>query len=442
VASEILLRKIAWFLLGTGALSVAYGLLQSADRDPIEWANQYSPVIGFLGNPNFQSSFVALTGVLAFSMACSNSMKTTNRLGYLTYIIAAVFVIIKTNSQQGILVFAGGTAIIALIRISKSRVQLLLIPAIIIGVTGFLLSVLGSLNSGPLAGLLYKESVTYRGDYWRAGWKMVSQQPIFGIGLDSYGNWYRRAKTVEATLRRGPDVYSNSAHNVFIDFASNGGLPLALIYLGMMTLVVRAAIILVKRIHDFDPVVIGLIAVWFAYLAQSIISLNQIGLAVWGWIISGLIIGYEINTRTAHELKKQNEKSGRRASVKQSSRPTPKILRGMFIGLLVGLILGLPPLLASTQFKAALESGSLQIVENAANIQPESCEYRIQVAMILVNNNLESQALNVLQSGKGKFPDCFALWQLVSKLSSSNSAQIAEAKAQMKRLDPLNPNLK
>jgi hypothetical protein len=90
-----------------------------------------------------------------------------------------------------------------------------------------------------------------------------------------------------------------------LDFSSNGGFPLVLIYLTLMVLVVISAVKLLKRSNGFDPAVAGLIAVWIAYQAQSIISLNQLGLAVWGWIISGLIIGYEINTRP-------EKKSGRK----------------------------------------------------------------------------------------------------------------------------------
>ena len=38
-----------------------------------------------------------------------------------------------------------------------------------LGVAGLIVGILGMLNDGPLAKYLYKVSVTYRGDYWRAG---------------------------------------------------------------------------------------------------------------------------------------------------------------------------------------------------------------------------------------------------------------------------------
>ena len=224
IGSAKFVSSFARTLLIAGGLSIGYGLLQTIGADPIKWVNQYSPVIGFLGNPNFQSSFVGFSGVLAFGFVCAKAIKTPMRLGYAAYLVFAIFVIIKTDSQQGLLVLAGGIGIIAIIWISSSRFKVVTIPALIVSGIGAVFVALGSLNSGPLASLLYKASVTYRGDYWRAGWKMTVEHPFLGVGLDSYGDWYRRARTLEATLRRGPEVTSNAAHNVLLDFSSNGGL--------------------------------------------------------------------------------------------------------------------------------------------------------------------------------------------------------------------------
>jgi hypothetical protein len=309
------------------------------------------------------------------------------------------------------------------------------------GFVGVVVVTLGSLNSGPLASVLYKASVTYRGDYWRAGWKMSLENPLFGVGLDSYGDWYRRARTVEATLRRGPDVTSNAAHNVLLDFSSNGGFPLLIIYLFMMVLVVIAAIKVVKRTAGFDPVFAGLFAVWIAYQAQSIISLNQLGLAVWGWIISGLIIGYEINTREDEVVQKQAPK-GKSASAMANQKVMPATAVGIFLGLLVGIALGAPTLNTASKYKSGLETGDANIVQNIASIWPQDASRSAQIALILNENNLPDQALAVVQDAKTQFPDSYDVWKVLASLSNASEADVAEAKVQMKRLDPNNPDLK
>ena len=441
-ASTQVLTRFVWVLLIAGGLSISYGVIQLIGADPINWVNQYSPVIGFLGNPNFQSSFVGFSGMLAVSMLMTMGLNLATRLGYFVYVVLALCVIKETNSQQGFLVFAGGAAIVGLIWIAKSKLKFLTIPSLITGAVGFVLVTLGTLNSGPLASLLYKDSVTYRGDYWRAGWKMTLEHPFFGVGLDSFGDWYRRARTIEATLRRGPEITSNAAHNVLIDFSANGGFPLVIIYLFMMALVIFAAVRLIKRSNGFDPIVAGLVAVWIAYHAQSIISLNQLGLAVWGWIISGLIIGYEINSREVNTEVIESTKKGKNFSKRIENQIAPKTLIGMFIGLIVGLLVGLPPLIASSHFKSALESGNPQTVEEAAYIWPNDPVRMGQVASIFQQNKMEPKALEIALKAVKKFPDEYGLWALLSSIPSATTEQKAQALAEMKRLDPLNPTLK
>jgi len=440
-ASTFALKRFTWSLLGAGLISIVYGIVQALKLDPIKWVNQYSPVIGFLGNPNFQSSSVGFSGVMAFAMLLGKEVKATWRAGYVAYVGAAAYVIKETHSQQGFLVLMGGIAVVAFIWISRSKIKVLTIPSLVVGLAGVVLVTLGSLNTGPLASVLYKSSVTYRGDYWRAGWKMSVEHPFFGVGLDSFGDWYRRVRTVEATLRRGPDIVSNAAHNVLLDLSSNGGFPLLIIYLFMMVLVVAAAIKVVKRTAGFDPVFAGLVAVWIAYQAQSIISLNQLGLAVWGWIISGLIIGYEINTREV-EVVQRHAPRGKRASAMAAQKVMPATAVGIFVGMLVGLALGVPTLNTASKYKTGLESGDANTVQKIASIWPQDASRSAQIALILNENKLPEQALAVVQDAKGKFPDSYDVWKVLASLPNAPAADIAAAKAQMKRLDPNNPDLK
>ncbi len=440
-ASTFALRRFTWSLLGAGLISIAYGVIQALKLDPINWVNQYTPVIGFLGNPNFQSSFVGFSGVMAFAMLIGSGVSVAWRAGYIVYIAVAAYVIKGTESQQGFLVLAGGIAVVAFIWISRSKFKVLTIPSLVVGLVGVVFVTLGSLNKGPLASILYKDSVTYRGDYWRAGWKMTTEHPLFGVGLDSYGDWYRRARTIEATLRRGPDIVSNAAHNVLLDLSSNGGFPLLIIYLFMMFLVVSASIKVIKRNTGFDPVFSGLVAVWIAYQAQSIISLNQLGLAVWGWIISGLIIGFEINTREVEVVQKQAPK-GKSASAMATQKVMPATAVVIFIGLLVGIALGTPTLNTASKYKSGLETGDANIVQNIASIWPQDASRSAQIALILNENKLPTQALTVVQDAKGKFPDSYDVWKVLASLPGAPAEEVAEAKAQMKRLDPHNPDLK
>ena len=444
ISSISAMKKIAYTLVIAGLLSNLYGFIQALGLDPILWNNQYSPVFGFLGNPNFQSSFIGFSGILVFAYSISAQFKVAQKVAGLFYLVLTAYVIKETDSQQGFLVLLGGIGIVLLILLLNSKFVGLKVSFLGLSVIGLFLVVVGSLNKGPLASLLYKPSVTYRGDYWQAGWKMTIENPVLGVGLDSYGDWYRRARTVEATLRRGPEITSNAAHNVLLDLSSNGGFPLLIIYLFILMLAFRSVFKLIKRSSSFDPTVTGLIAVWFAFLAQSIISLNQLGLAVWGWIITGLIIGYEINTRDANleNLTPPKAQKGKSAKAIASEKVSPKSFVVLTVGLLFGLLAGLPSLISSSNFYSAVKSGDALKIEQAAYSWPQDPNRMGQIAITLANNNLQEQALKILENGVSKFPDEFTMWRLLSEMPNASAEQVAEAKNQMKRLDPHNPDLK
>ena len=436
-SSSVFLNQFLISALVVGVTSLGYGVVQTVGADPFNWVNPYSPVFGFLGNPNFQSSLLGILGAVVFTQLLSGSVKIQIKGAYLVYLLVTLFVIKETASQQGFLVLLIGAAIsLGVFVYGKSRA--LGYSYLALAAVGFVAVLVGILNKGPLASLLYKDSVTYRGDYWRAGWNMTAENPIFGVGLDSYGDWYRRSRTIEATLRRGPDVTSNAAHNVFLDISAYGGLPLLMIYLALMILVVISAVKVFKRSQGFNAGFVGLFAGWVAFQAQSIISINQIGLALWGWVLSGLIIGYEINTRDGDVT--LEKKTGKSATKPVQTSAVTSV--AMFIGLIVGVLVGMPPYLASAKYKSALETSNPTVIQEAAYIWPTDSSRMIQVAMTLNGNKLEDQGLQVALDAVERFPDNYGVWGTLSLMKKATDAQKAEALSQMKRLDPLNPNLK
>jgi O-antigen ligase len=428
------------FLLASlvvGVASLGYGLIQALGGDPFDWVNPYSPVFGFLGNPNFQSSLLGILGSVVFAQLFSSAVKLQVKGAYIVYLLVTVYVIKETDSQQGFLVLLIGSGIALGVYVNQ-RSKALGYSYLGLALIGFVAVLVGTLNKGPLASLLYKDSVTYRGDYWGAGWKMTVDNPIFGVGLDSYGDWYRRSRTIEATLRRGPDVTSNAAHNVFLDISSYGGFPLVLIYIALMVLVIVSAVKVFRRSQGFNAGFVGLVAGWVAFQAQSIISINQIGLALWGWVLSGLIIGYEINTRGAEVV--ADKKTGKSvAKVAQSSAGS---VMSIFVGLIIGVLIGMPPYLASAQYKGALETSDPRVIQEAAYIWPLDASRMIQVSMTLNENKLESQGLEVALDAIEKFPNNYGVWATLYAMTGASEQQKADALTQMKRLDPLNPTLK
>ena len=437
-ANAAFLNRLVLVSLIVGTASLAYGVIQALGADPVDWVNPYSPVFGFLGNPNFQSSLLGVLGTIIFAQFFVKESKIQFKLLIGAYLLVTLYVIKETASQQGFLVLATGIAIVIGLYVAKLN-RGLGITYGLLSIVGFFAVLFGSLNKGPLAAILYKESVTYRGDYWLAGWKMTVEHPFFGVGMDSYGDWYRRSRSEAATLRRGPDVTSDAAHNVYLDISSYGGFPLLIIYVALMVLVVVSAVKVLKRSTGFNPVFAGLFGGWVAFQAQSMISINQIGLAIWGWVISGLIIGYEINTRNVVVIEQVKKKGRSVAAPLQASAGT---VVAMSVAFALGLTVGAPPYLATVKLKSAVRTGNPQIVQDVAYTWPADPTRFVQVASILSENKLDAQALQVATDATEKFPNNYLVWSTLSKMNSATPDQKTEALAQMKRLDPNNPELK
>ncbi len=441
-SSKEYLKHFVGACLAVGGMSALYGAIQALGLDPIPWVNPYGPVVGFLGNPNFQASFLGLASAILCASILNDQLKRSTRGLLICFLVLMLIIIQESESQQGYLVFLIASSLTFFLYIKDRQPSALTWSYTAIALLSFSGTVLGILNKGPLASILYKDSVTFRGDYWRAGWKMTTEHPIFGVGFDSYGDWYRRSRTLTATLRRGPDAVSNAAHNVLLDLSSSGGFVLLTIYLFIISLVVKSAYKVVRRSTSYDGPFIAILAGWIAYQAQSIISINQIGLAIWGWVLSGLIIGYEINTRSFTNLTPPQSRLKKDKARISQIQLSPATYLFALLGLALGVVIGGSPYFASVQYKSALESGNGEMIRASAYIKPLDYFKFNQVAATLRDNKLEREALAVIEDGVKEFPDSYDAWRILASLNTATPEQVSEAKAQMKRLDPLNPDLK
>ena len=99
-SSTVFLIRFLIAALVVGVASLSYGVIQAVGADPFNWVNPYSPVFGFLGNPNFQSSLLGILGSVVFTQLLSKSVKIQIKGAYLAYLLVTVYVIRETDSQQ------------------------------------------------------------------------------------------------------------------------------------------------------------------------------------------------------------------------------------------------------------------------------------------------------------------------------------------------------
>ena len=114
----------------------------------------------------------------------------------------------------------------------------------------------------------------------------------------------------------------------------------------------------------------------------------------------------------------------------------------VFGGVIVGALVAIPPYYANASFFSALKSGDIKAIESAAYLKPIDERRLLHVATILRDNKFDAEAIVVVRDATKNYTDSFDLWQLWSSIPTATPSDVAHAKAEMKRLDPFNPDLK
>jgi hypothetical protein len=183
------------------------------------------------------------------------------------------------------------------------------------------------------------------------------------------------------------------------------------------------------------------------YQLQSIISINQIGLAVWGWLFGGALIAYEIATRPVGIPKdgvSAPSGKGRRVAVKKQSEAIFSSTMVAGVGAVIGLLIAVPPYSADAKWRSALASQNAQKVEEAlvpGYLNPQNSYKYPSAVQLFEESKLFDLALKYAQIGVEFNPDNFDSWKVMYLISKSSPEQKALALENMKRLDPKNPNV-
>jgi hypothetical protein len=410
--------------------------------DFVGWSNPYGDILGLFGNPDFISSFLGMfIGTLLVNVF-NPELKIGMRLSASFLAILAFYEIVKSNSIQGIVVTASCFGVV-LFFVIRAKYESLIIQVTYLFLFGTLslVAILGALQKGPMD-FIYKTSVSLRGAYWNAGIQMGLQHPLTGVGMDSYGDWYRRSRSLNAaTVLPGPKTISNAAHNIFIDIFSYGGFPLLLAYFAMTALVIRSSLKFFLRSNSFNPIYVSMFTAWFGYQLQSTISINQIGLAIWGWALGGALVAFEFYSRESEpELKKPLGNKEKR--IASSNIVSPGMVAG--VGIVIGLFIAYPPLSADARWKSALDSRDANQVESALEpsyLNPIDSARYAQAANLLAASNLNEMAHSVALKAVEFNADSMDAWGTLYSLPNATQQEKDFALQNMKRLDPLNPDV-
>jgi O-antigen ligase len=417
---NLLLKSIVF---GT-YISSLYAYMQRFNLDIFEWNSRTNGIIGTLGNPNFQSSLAAMAFIPAVVLAWGHKHRNIFVPITVVYILGVVYICQSTQGYLGVL---GATLIFILTKVwfisRKYFYGSLLLSSIVGAYVGA-----GMLNYGYFSDYLYKTSVQSRGDFWRSALATAIDNPIFGVGLDSFKDYffmYRDQVAVNHPFAESAD----NAHNYFLEFAATGGFPLALMYFAFTFYTLYSFIKVIRTHGSFDPLIAALFSTWCVLQAQSIISPGNIVLFTWNFMISGAVIGFH--------LLKNDENSALNIKRSNSSNSVASISL-----LIVTLLITYPLFRTDRVLLEGLNTQNGNLIIESTTLYPRSESRNNLVGLELLKSNLLPQSLEVAKRATQWNPNAVSGWGLIVANPIATNEEREFARLQILRLDPLNKEAK
>ena len=431
IATAVLMQpnfenKIIFGIISSAFISSLYSILQSYGIDLLKWDSKTNGVIGTLGNPNFQSAFASMALVPSFLYFWNN--KKRRYLAIILFIFFS-FTIFRTQSTQGIIAgFFSTYLVIAIFCWYKNK--LIFWSIFLSGSLSAILAILGMLNMGPLSSYLYKVSIQSRGDFWRAAFNTANSHPIFGVGIDSFGDYFLKYRDIIAANHSFAE-YTDNAHNFFLEQAATGGYLFAFLNLLIVILVLFIFIKVQRNSKQFNSALVLLFAPWAAFQMTTVISPGNLVTMYWNAVISGAIVGL-------YKLMSVPRVS---SSTVKESKSTINTLTPVLLGIF-GIIFMLPAFNTDRMQLSAMKKGDANLVMKATTSYPESTIRYSLIGRELLDSGLTKQSLDISRSAVKFNPNSAGLWALVLVNPSATIEERLIAKEKILELDPLNTEVR
>jgi len=433
--------KVSSFLLAIYFLAQLQGLDRAAWAD----ADGRAPS-STLGNPNFVSAFVSIGFVSTLPLLLARQTKMSIRT--LIFLSSAIelYVSVESDSFQGLAII-----LLGFFYVTMSFLK----PVLLRRKKGFLAAFfsLVTLISGyffyRLQDVLSIDNATIQAriDYWEAGLAMGLDSPIFGRGFDYFGESYFLFRSERAAIR-SPGLYTDSAHNYFIDLFAFGGFPLSVTILFPIFLVFQSKLKSISsplNISKQDEVIgtltRGLFLAWIGFIFQALLSPFSVALAYLGFLLTGFLYGQLSEVK---ESEKSSINNFMRGVISKSGAKKPavnRVIKVFLIPLLFSLsYFGFQPLIADAKFRDGIEQGNGVAIYRIALSQPKNFQRMQNAAEIFIQNQRVDLATLIIREMVEQNPEKIAGWRLLEQVSKTE-ADKAKMRDKIRSLDPKNPDL-
>ena len=448
LSEELDPKKILTAIKVSSFLVAIYFLAQLQGLDRAAWVDAYGGIpSSTLGNPNFVSAFVSIGFVSTLPLLLASQTKLPIRT--IIFLVSAIelYVSVESNSFQGL----------AIILLGFFYFTMSFLKPILLRQKKEYLAAFFSLVTLSISYFLYRfqyllsinnATIQARLDYWEAGLAMGLDSPIFGRGFDYFGESYFLFRSERAAIR-SPGLYTDSAHNYFIDIFAFGGFPLIVMILFPILLVLQSKLKSIssplnisKQDKGIETLNRGLFLAWLGFLFQALLSPFNLPLAYLGFLLTGFLYG------RFSGIKKNEESStkGFRSRTTSKGGATKSGINGVILKVVltpvfISLpILGFQPLIADAKFRDGIEQGNGDAIYRIALSQPKNFQLMRYAAEIFIQNDREDLATPIIRQMVEQNPEKIAGWRLLEQVSKTE-ADKAEARAKILTLDPKNPDL-
>jgi O-antigen ligase len=283
-------KKIDMALRLTVNLSIAYGILQYLQLDPINWAKDLGPTLLTLGNTNFSSAFLGMISAIPLFFATRE--KGWGKVSFFLQYLLIGFLIITTNSSQGFIVYvisglyffalANSATILKLFELNKIQLSLIVIVLIGIFASGF---------------VYYKDfidkslQISARLEHWGLAIRIIQDNFFLGVGIDNMQNYSSQYLTLSNHKSWGNYLYPDKSHNVILDSFVNGGILVGTAYILFILLILLLIIRMLKSNINKNMTLHLFVCIWIGYLLQTMVSPSQLVIDTLGYLAAGSIVG-------------------------------------------------------------------------------------------------------------------------------------------------------
>jgi hypothetical protein len=374
---------------------------------------------------------ISLVVIVVFAFLGKLSLRA--RIFFLAIVATGLLIVASTDSIQGLVAFTFGLGILGFFLAKRWGIWFIRVYALFV-FFGFISLVMALFDKGPLKSLIYQVTILYRADYMHAGLKMMLNHPLTGVGIDSYDDWYRTERGVISAFRSGLNRTANTSHNIALDLGAGGGFPLLIAYLLLNLLVLSGIVKSLKKGHGADPIFVAALCAWAGYQVQASVSINQIGVGIWGWIISGILIGYsKMEISIKNTLREKDTESLKKNSI--NLPPPSAVIVSAVLGCIAFAIAFLP-FKADMDFRGASRKGDLSGMMKATSQLASNAFLISQANNSAMAGNFQDQAKEINDRLTGKFPRNFYGWSVRASLPNVSELDRQYALNKLMELDP------